>query len=67
MLAKNKIKKISKNKSIRYLKIFIKILNKTQFHKKLKKMNSEFEENRIKSSFIHQYKCKKCKNRWWGT
>ena len=28
--------------------------------------NSEFEESKIKSSFIHQYKCKKCKNTWWG-
>lgn len=26
----------------------------------------EFEENREKSMFIHQYLCKKCKNRWWG-
>lgn len=30
-------------------------------------MNSEFEDSKIKSSFIHQYKCKKCKNQWWGT
>ena len=28
---------------------------------------SEFEKNKNKSSFVHQYHCKKCEIRWWGT